>query len=145
MRIKKFYVAIMLIAFAFFTVTCEEDGPSTESLLLGKWEITTIVYTGYVQGVQILQETETYGANELVVEFLDGGVGYAYEDGSQVDTFVWSLDGKKMTFPPFGLERVTGDVKVTKTNLTVTWSEEEIDDGITYRIEYQINAVKISG
>ena len=136
--------AAFLLAFAIFFVGCEDDGPSTKSLLLGKWQINSVVLTAYVGGQQIAQESETFEANELVIEFLDGGTGIVYEYGDQIDTFTWSLDGKKMTFPPFGQAPVEGTVKVTKTTLKVTWEEEETIEQITYTIVYEINGVKVS-
>ena len=138
----KFFTAFLL-AFAIFFVGCEDDGPSTESLLLGKWEITFISMTAYIGGTQIAQESETFDPNELVIEFVDGGTGIVYEYGDQTDTFTWSLDGKKMTFPPFGMDPVEGTVKVTKTTLKVTWEEEETIEQITYTIKYEINGIKV--
>ncbi len=145
MKRKSFKLfASLLLVFALFFVACEDDGPSTKSLLLGKWQITTITLTAYIGGQQIAQESETFEANEMVIEFLDGGSGIVYEYDDQIDTFTWSLDGKKMTFPPFGEAPVEGTVNVTKTTLKVTWEEEEVEQQVTYTIRYQINAVKVS-
>ncbi len=132
-----------LLAFALFFVGCEDDGPSIKSLLLGKWQVNSVVMTGYIGGTQIGQESETFDPNELVVEFVDGGTGIVYEYGDQTDTFSWTLDGKKMTFPPFGWDPVEGTVKVTKTTLKVTWEEEETVEQITYTIKYEINATSV--
>lgn len=143
MKRIRFFTAFLL-AFALFFAGCEDDGPSTKSLLLGKWQITSITLTAYIGGQQIAQESETYEANELVIELLDGGTGIVYEYGDQVETFTWTLDGKKMTFPPFGEAPVEGTVNVTKTTLKITWEEEEVVEQVTYTIRYQINGVKVS-
>ncbi len=143
MKRIKFFTAILL-AFALFFAGCEDDGPSTKSLLLGKWQITSITLTAYIGGQQVAQESETYEANELVIELLEGGTGIVYTYGDIEDTFTWSLDGKKMTFPPFGEAPVEGTVNVTKTTLKITWEEEEVVEQITYTIRYQINGVKVS-
>ncbi len=139
----QFFTAFLLV-FTLFFAGCEDDGPSTKSLLLGKWQINSVSMKGYIGDVLIATETETFGANELVVEFVDGGTGIVYEYGDQVDTFSWSLDGKKMTFPPFGMDPVEGTVKVTKTTLKVSWEETETYEGITYTIVYEINGVKVN-
>lgn len=145
MKMKKFKsFAALLMIFALFFVGCEDDGPSTKSLLLGKWQINSISMSAYIGGALIATESETFDTNELVIEFVDGGTGIVYNYGEIDDTFTWSLDGKKMTFPPFGMDPVQGTVNVTKTTLKVTWEEEETYDQITYTIEYVINGVKVN-
>lgn len=138
----KFLTALLLVFGLVFT-GCEDDGPSTKSLLLGKWQINSVSMSAYIGSQLIATESETFEANELVVEFVDGGTGIVYSYGEIDDTFTWSLDGKKLTFPPFGMDPVEGTVKVTKTTLKVTWEETETYEGITYNIKYEINGVKV--
>lgn len=138
----RFFTAFLLV-FALFFAACEDDGPSTKSLLLGKWQINLVSMSAYIGGALIATESETFETNELVIEFVDGGTGIVYNYGDIDDTFTWSLDGKKMTFPPFGMDPVEGTVKVTKTTLEVTWEEEETYDQITYTIKYLIKGTKV--
>jgi len=132
-----------LIIFSLVLFGCEEDGPDPASLILGRWEISSVTITYYIGTIQINQQIETFAPNELVVELVDGGTGYLYEEEIQTGTFVWSLDGNILTFPPPDMDPVDGKLKISKTSLKVTWEEEEVDGGITTIVKYRIDANRI--
>ena len=144
MMIRRFIIAAAFLVIAFSFSGCEKDEPNIESLVLGKWEISSVTIKYFIGNIQINQQIETFSQNELVVELLDGGEGLLYEEGIQTGSFAWSLDGKMMTFPPPDMDPVEGKVKVSKATLVVTWEEEEMEGDITTFLKYRIDAVKVT-
>lgn len=143
MVIRRSLIVALFLVFAFSLSGCEEDEPNIESLILGKWDISSVTITYFIGNIQVNQQIETFAPNELVVELLDEGEGLLYEEGIQTGSFVWSLDGKIMTFPPPDMDPVEGKVKVTKSTLVVTWKEEEMEGDITTSLKYRIDAVRV--
>jgi len=144
MKHYTFHLAVLFCLLAFVSPGCEEEELDIDSLILGKWEISSVTITYFIGNIQINQQIETFAPDELAVALTKGGTGYLYEEGIQTGTFDWSLDGKWLTFPPPDMDPVEGKVKfINKNRLKVTWEEEEMEGDITTIIKYQIDATRV--
>jgi hypothetical protein len=135
-------ISLILVLFALATVTCKKD-KSSEELLIGKWEIQTMYWVDYKNNVKTDEGTETFSADEMVLEFLSNKTGKEYEDGNLNDTFEWSINGDKITLTLTGEDPMDIDFSVNESTLTFSMTEIEVDGSDTYRYEMTYTAHKI--
>lgn len=124
------FTTLIFLVLALLTVSCEK---SPEELLIGKWEIQTLNFKTYENNVLQDQETETYTANEMVLEFLEGGSGKEYSDNVLTSTFSWAVDGDICTISNPGEEPFDLNLSVGEDNITFSMEESETDGGIVYK------------
>ena len=124
------FTSLIFLVLALITVSCEK---TPEELLIGKWEIQSLNLKIYANNVLQDQATETYTANEMVLEFLEGGVGKEYADNVLSSTFAWAVDGDVCTITYTGDEAFDVTFTVDEDNLTFSMEETETDGGTVYK------------
>jgi hypothetical protein len=116
--------SLIFIAIALITVSCEK---TPEELLIGKWEVQSVNVKLYINNVLQDEATEPYDANEMVIEFLEGGTGKEYEDNVLNDTFGWSVNGDKITITFIDEDPQDVTFSVGEDDLTFSMTESETD------------------
>jgi hypothetical protein len=141
---KKLFSLTSLIfaVIALITVSCEK---SSEELIIGKWEVKTLNLKMYINNVFEDEATENYDAEEMVLEFLEGGTGKEYEDGTLNDTFEWSIDGDVLTitFPDDDPMVVTFSVDKDKLVFSMEDSSTDSESGDVYKYVMTFTANRI--
>ncbi len=123
---------LIVFLFALSLVSCKKD-KTPEELLTGKWEMVTEHWIDYENDVKVDEGTDTYVANELVIEIFSGGTGKSYEDGTFADNFTWSISGDVISITISGLGTREGSFTVDESKLTLDVSWEETYNGIVYK------------
>ena len=107
---------------ALVLVSCKKD---TADSFIGKWDVTTHIYTVYQNNVKLSEENYTYVSGEFVVIFNSDGTGKFLENGKDGITFTWKgISGNKYTI----VEQVdpntttTADLELIINENTLTWN-----------------------
>ncbi len=136
---KKIIYVLGLVVALFCVSSCTK----LDNSIVGKWEVVTIeaevTYEGKSQ-----KYTETFGAGEMVFEFVSGGTWMGYIYGEREATGFWSVNGNKLTLGSDG-ESVTADViTCSASSLVFKYSLVEIDEGITLSESATITCRKVN-
>lgn len=124
------FTSLIFLSLALITVSCEK---SPEELLIGKWEIQTLTVKVYENNVLQDQASDSYEANEMVLEFLEGGAGKEYSDNVLIDTFGWSVNDDVCTITYTGDEPFEVSLSVDEDKLSFSMEESETDGDIVYK------------
>jgi hypothetical protein len=113
---------IIVFLMVFVLVSCKKD---PENSFIGKWDVTTHVYTVYQNNVKFSEENYTYLSGEFVVVFNADGTGKFLENGKDGITFTWKrINGDKFTIveqvDPYTTQ--TTDLELVVIKDTLTWN-----------------------
>ena len=148
MKKNLFYLGMGVLLLLFSLPACQkddDDGPALSEIILSKWEVLQEVQKVYVNNVLYEDTTITYEDDEMVVEFLSGGDGKMYEYNVLAGEFDWELNGTTLTMdiPGEGPMDFKLAYNASTKKITLTYSETETEDNITYKWEMIITAIKI--
>ena len=138
-----FVILLFLLALPACQKDNDNDEPLTESIILGKWEVLSMRSIGYVNKLMLYDNTETYEANENVLEFLAGGDGKMYEYDEYIDDFAWELNGNVLTIDHPEMGVIELKTSLNNNDLTLTYSESYEDEGTIYKLELTIKVKKL--
>jgi hypothetical protein len=147
MKKNLLFLSFSILLLLFALPSCEkdkdEDEAITESSILGKWEVQSMKTVGYADNVKLYEDTETFEADENVVEFLAGGNGKMYEYDEYYDDFTWDLNGKILTMVLPEEGEMDMDASLVNGIMTLEYSETYEEEGTEYKIEMTIKAKKL--
>lgn len=134
------FIALFLLMLAF--TGCEKDKTLAE-LVVGKWEIKSLKMVVYENNVKTDEAISYYTAGEEAIEILGDGTGKHFTNGTQDDSFTWTLTGTTMTII---LATETMDLEVTVKGDIITYmmTQTEVVSAITYKYEMTYTAQKIA-
>jgi hypothetical protein len=136
MKKKIFIPGMLSLSLLAFTLTsCEDEKPLSE-LIIGKWDVQTVRIVDYQNDVKKSEILYYLEADEMAIQFADGGTGISYENGDVYGLFDWSLNGSTLVL---GTDM---EWTITIDGDTLIWSytETEVIDTVTHRYEYFFTA-----
>ena len=146
---KLLFRTMMVVGMATALVACEKEDSFTSSTtgsILGTWEATSSRIIEKMNGQNVIDTTETYAANQLVVTFNSNGTVYSIEDGGVTDTSNYILKGNQLSLidndPISGPDTLTYTATITSTNLKLYEDYSEVYQGVTYSGSFEINFKK---
>ena len=126
------FLSIVVITILFTFAGCKKD---TEKplivLLIAKWEMQSVYYQFYENGIKTGENYDTFGPNNIVYEFLENGDGNIYENGTLKNPFTWTLYGTSVTIEK-PEEVITGEVSIVNDILTFNGSYTYSAGGVNY-------------
>ncbi len=136
-----FYALIALISLSF--TSCEKtNATKSKELLLGKWTVSDVAETEYLNDKLQWSETEAdYGA-DYFIEFLSNGEYMSSIWG--IGTYSLSEDAGRIYLREDGETNAYyyTITELSKTDLTMQYSETEKDEDGTWRWEIQYHFTK---
>ena len=133
---------ITAIILGFLTTSCEKDLPLDEAII-GRWEVISYKYIIYENNVKKSEVTNFLEADEMEIQFAEGGAGLMYEAGQLTGNFSYTLSGSTVT-AEFGNGTFTWQVTIEDDTLIWTYTESEVENSITYKYEFFYTAVRVS-
>ncbi len=139
--------SLMVAVIASTIVACEKDDSSSTSsgTIVGTWEATSSRSIEKLNGQTVVDSTETYAANQLVVTFNANGTIYSNDNGT-IDTSNYVLNGNQLLLidndPVFGIDTISFTATITSTNLKLFEEYSEVYQGVTYSDSYEMNFKK---
>jgi hypothetical protein len=133
-------IAFMILMLQF--TSCEKEKPLSE-MMIGKWEVETLTQINYVDNVKETGIIYYYKANEMTVQFIEGGTGVVSENGTPIILFTWSLVGSVVTLFN-GDEMLQWELKFENDNLLWSFSQTEIEGNYTLKREYIYSAKRVA-
>lgn len=139
--------SLMVAVIASTIVACEKDDSSSTSsgTIVGTWEATSSRSIEKLNGQTVVDSTETYAANQLVVTFNANGTIYSNDNGT-IDTSNYVLNGNQLLLidndPVFGIDTMSFTATITSTNLKLFEEYSEVYQGVTYSGSYEMNFKK---
>ena len=131
--------AAMVLLSSLLT-SCEKEEPLSEAII-GKWEVTDYKYIIYENNVRKSEITIFMEADEMEIQFADGGAGLIYEGGELAGNFEWTLSGSTLTVI-MGVDPMTWEITINDDILVWTYTESEIDGDVTFKYEFFYTAKK---
>lgn len=123
-------ILLLLIAIPFILTSCTKDDEPFSGDLVGRWEAVT--EHDLVNGNWVL--TDTYNANEYVLEFRDDGKVVEYDEGVKTYTISYSYNSQNKELTIMGI--VTTVEKLTSTELVIRYLSID-NNPVTYKIIYK--------
>ena len=142
---KKLLVrSVLVFAMATSLIACSKDeNTATPLSIVGKWEATTQKTKVTINGQLLQDSTQTYAANELVVEFFANGTAIGTDDDSLStnDTLTYVFSGTTLTV--ISLDKrdtsVFNNSSFTATTFKMGMLETQVENGYTIVSDYSIN------
>ena len=122
MKNKAFSLKLSLVLLILIVISCKKESDST---MIGKWDVTTHIYTIYQNNVKISEESYTYNAGEFVLVINADGTGKYLENGNDGVTFTWEkVSDNKFTIvqKPDQFTTISGDLEIFVDKNTLTWT-----------------------
>jgi hypothetical protein len=132
---KKFLPAIIALLCLSLITSCKKKDEVT---ILGTWEARTELGKVFTDGVKDSETPYSYAPNETTIEFKNDNTYTVYENGSFSENGVYSISGDQMV-----MDFETFTFTLSKTNLDLFSTYEEMNNGHTVRYENEIHLVKI--
>lgn len=133
---------IILFTIIVATPSCKKD-KALDELLVGKWKVQSITQVYYENNVKISEYTLYSFAEEMAVQFVDGGTGIIYENNDIYGAFTWTLSGNTVSIDS-GSGDITGwEISVDNDILTWSFEESEVVENITQKYEYFYSAGRV--
>jgi hypothetical protein len=141
---KKLTSATLLIIFIlpFLLTSCEKEKPLNEQIV-GKWDVKSIQQVNYENNVKVSETTIFNKANSFSMQFVDGGTGIQYQDGTVNGLFTWELTNSTLKIIG-GDQAYEWTITIDKDVLVWTYFETETAGGVTYKYEYFYTAGRVS-
>lgn len=137
MNMKKVYTALLTLALIFVFSSCEDEKPLSE-LIIGMWEVQSVKVVNYENNVKKTEVTYFLEAEEMALQFVEGGTGISYENGDVLGMFTWSLSGNILTMG----NDTEMTVSIDGDTLIWSYSETESDNNVSYKYEFFYTAVR---
>lgn len=142
---KKLLVrSVLVFAMATSLIACSKDeNTATPLSIVGKWEATTQKTKVTINGQLLQDSTQTYAANELVVEFFANGIAIdrSNDSSSKDDTLTYVFSGSTLTV--ISLDKkdtsVFNNSSFTATTLKMGMLDTQVENGYTIVSDYSIN------
>ncbi len=141
---KKLYslpLASIVILTSLLT-SCEKELPLDEAII-GRWEVQSYKYVIYENNVKKSEVTIFMEADEMEIQFAEGGAGLMYEFGQLSGNFSWTLTGNTVS-AQFGDGMYKWEITIEDDTLVWTYNESEVENNITYKYEFFYTAIKVS-
>ena len=142
---KKLLVrSVLVFAMATSLIACSKDeNTATPLSIVGKWEATTQKTKVTINGQLYQDSTQTYAANELVVEFFANGIAIdrSNDSSSKDDTLTYVFSGSTLTV--ISLDKkdtsVFNNTSFTASTLKMGMLDTQVENGYTIVSDYSIN------
>ena len=142
---KKLLVrSVLVFAMATSLIACSKDeNTATPLSIVGKWEATTQKTKVTINGQLLQDSTQTYAANELVVEFFANGIAIdrSNDSSSKDDTLTYVFSGSTLTV--ISLDKkdtsVFNNTSFTASTLKMGMLDTQVENGYTIVSDYSIN------
>lgn len=141
MKNKAFALKLSLIFLTLLAVSCKKE---SESTMIGKWDVTTHIFTVYQNNVKTSEESYTYKANDFILVINADGSGKFLENGNDGVTFTW----EKISDNKFSIVQksdpyttVSGDLEIVVDKNTLTWTSTFVQG--TYKFQNYMFCNKI--
>ncbi|MCF8284774.1 MAG: lipocalin family protein [Sphingobacteriales bacterium] len=142
---KKLLVrSVLVFAMATSLIACSKDeNTATPLSIVGKWEATTQKTKVTINGQLLQDSTQTYAANELVVEFFANGtaIGTSSDSSSKDDTLTYVFSGSTLTV--ISLDKkdtsVFNNTSFTASTLKMGMLDTQVENGYTIVSDFSIN------
>ncbi|MCF8284775.1 MAG: hypothetical protein K9I48_07345 [Sphingobacteriales bacterium] len=139
--------SVLVLAMATSLIACsKDDGTTSPSSIVGKWEATTDFSKVTING-QVLQSlTDTFSVGELYVDFLSNGtmISSSIDTSAMNDTSTYVVNGSAVTI--ISLDKRDTSIfsisNLTSSTLRLGESQTQIQNGSTIVSEYSINFKK---
>ena len=133
----------MAAMFATAMFSCSKDA---EDLIIGTWEETEVTYTENVNG-EVRELSMLEPGEVTTITFKDDHtfttVYHSNDGDSDEDGGTWSVDGDKLIIVD-GDDPVAYNIdNIDKKNLTISYSESEVEEGISYTASIVIKMKRI--
>ncbi len=132
---KKILPAIIALLCLSLITSCKKKDEAT---IIGTWGAQTELGKVFIDGVKDSETPYSYAANETTVEFKTDNTYTVYEYGNFVENGTYSISGNQLT-----LDFETFTYTLSKTNLDLYSTYEEMNNGQTIRYENEIHFSKI--
>jgi hypothetical protein len=137
---KKLSIVILTLFLASMFNSCEDEEVAS---LIGKWLYGSVTFELYEDDVLV----ESGPFNEMdfeYLEFIKGGTLYVWFDSVEYETITWKKDGKTVTLDEGTEDEMVLKIEtLTKTTLKVSFSEEEEEGGVVYKMVIKMNMTRM--
>lgn len=145
---KKLLVrSVLVFAMATSLIACSKDeNTATPLSIVGKWEATTQKTKVTINGQLLQDSTQTYAANELVVEFFANGIAIdrSNDSSSKDDTLTYVFSGSTLTV--ISLDKkdtsVFNNTSFTASTLKMGMLDTQVENGYTIISDFSINLTR---
>ena len=145
---KKLLVrSVLVFAMATSLIACSKDeNTATPLSIVGKWEATTQKTKVTINGQLLQDSTQTYAANELVVEFFANGIAIdrSNDSSSKDDTLTYVFSGSTLTV--ISLDKkdtmVYNNSSFNASTLKLGMLDTQSENGNTIVVDYSINLTR---
>ncbi len=114
-----------------------------DEAIIGRWEVISYKYVIYENNVKKSEVTNFLAADEMEIQFAEGGAGLMYEAGQLTGNFGYTLTGSTVT-AEFGNGTFTWQITIEDDTLVWTYTESETENSVTYKYEFFYTAVRVS-
>jgi hypothetical protein len=147
MKKKIYFTGVVIILLSLIYTSCKKEDQtqlSLSDLIIGIWEVQTVRQVNYEDNVKKSEYLFYLEADEIAVQFAEGGNGIMYQNGDVYGMFSWTLNGNTVILEG-GDEDLEWDVTMPDNN-TLIWSftETDVTDTVTYKYELFYTASKSS-
>jgi hypothetical protein len=147
-KMKKLLLkSVLVFAMATSLIACsKDDGTTSPSSIVGKWEATTAFSKITSNGQVIHNNTDTFSAGELYVDFLSNGIMISSTIDTSItnDTSTYVMNGSAVTI--ISLDKSDTSIfsisNLSSSTLKLSDSQTRIQNGSTIVSEYSFNFKK---
>jgi len=133
---------ITAIILTSLMTSCEKELPLDEAII-GRWEVISYKYILYENNVKRSEVTMFLEADEMELQFAEGGAGLMYNSGQLAGNFSWTLTGNTLT-AIFSNANYVWQITIEKDTLVWSYTESEVENNITFKYEFFYTAVRVS-
>lgn len=130
------FVVLILLTSSIFLSSCKKDDEETKSdLITARWEGETITTNATFNGIALPIDTQDLSGS--FIEFKTDGTYTSDDNGVFDGSGTWKLSNgdKDIIFDAGTTEEVTFTINaLTGSDLKLSFSEEETEDGITIQV-----------
>ncbi|MBN1107766.1 MAG: hypothetical protein JXR66_01745 [Bacteroidales bacterium] len=134
---KKIYTVFLALTLTLIFSSCEKEKPLNE-LIIGMWEVQSVRIVNYENDIKKTEITYFLEADEMALQFAEGGTGISYENGEVLGMFSWSLSGNILTMG----DDMEMNVSIDGNTLTWSYTETEEVENVDYKYEFYYTAFK---
>ena len=140
---KIVFSILMAAMFATAMFSCSKDA---EDLIIGTWEETEVTYTENVNG-EVRELSMLEPGEVTTITFKDDhtftSVYHSNDGDSDEDGGTWSVDGDKLIIVDGDDTMAYNIDNIDKKSLTISYSESEVEEGISYTASIVIKMKRI--
>ncbi|MCJ7446337.1 MAG: hypothetical protein MUO72_01460 [Bacteroidales bacterium] len=142
MKKLTFISGVFLSLLTFILTSCEKEKALGEAII-GKWEVQSVRQVNYENEVKVSEHIFYLKADEMAIQFAEGGTGIIYENGAIYGVFSWTLNGNTVSLSG-SAEPIEWTVTVNDNVLVWSYTESEVIENVTHKYEYFYTAMKVS-